>query len=430
MLRITHAWYRASVATTGRFGQSPSASSQGRDIMQRVLKAAGFAAALMAGGAVSAQAADLKIALIASKTGPLEAYAKQTETGFLMGLEYLTKGSMTWQGRKIQVIVKDDQFKPDIAKSLLEQAYADDNVDIAVGTTGSGAALAMLPVAEEHKKILLVEPAVADAITGEKWNKYIFRTARNSTQDAYASAAAFPRTGEVHLATLAQDYAFGRDGVAALKQALAELRPNVKVAFEEYAPTQTTDFTASAQRMFDALKDKPGKKVIGIIWAGPHPLPKIADLKPERFGIEMAPGGNILPVMKGYRPYPGMEGAVYYYYDFPKNPMNDWLVAEHTKRFQSPPDFFTAGGFAAASAVLAAVEKAGGTNTDKLIAAMEGMSFDTPKGKMQFRKEDHQSLQSMYHFRVKKDGKNENDLLELIQVISPQDMPVPIRNKR
>src|SRR5690606_26196597 len=338
--------------------------------------------------------------------------------------------TMTWQGRKIEVIVKDDQLKPDLAKSLLEQAYADDNVDIAVGTTSSGAALAMLPVAEEHKKILLVEPAVADAITGEKWNKYIFRTARNSMQDAYAGAAAFPRTGEIHVATLAQDYAFGRDGVKALKDALAQLRPNVKVVFEEYAPTQTTAFTASAQRLFDALKDKPGTEVISVIWAGPHPLPKIADLKPERFGIEIAPGGNILPVMKGYRPYPGMEGAVYYYYDFPKNPMNDWLVAEHTKRFQSPPDFFTAGGFAAASAVLTAVEKAGGTNTDKLIAAMEGMSFDTPKGKMQFRKEDHQALQSMYHFRVKKDGKDENDLLELIQVISPQDMPLPIRNKR
>src|SRR3546814_14066774 len=70
------------------------------------------------------------------------------------------------------------------------------------------------------------------------------------------------------------------------------LRPNVKVDFEEYAPTQTADFTASAQRMFDALKDKKGRKIISIIWAGPHPLPKIADLKPERYGIEIAPGGN------------------------------------------------------------------------------------------------------------------------------------------
>jgi branched-chain amino acid transport system substrate-binding protein len=288
----------------------------------------------------------------------------------------------------------------------------------------------MLPVAEESEKILIVEPAVADAITGEKWNRFVFRPARNSTQDAYAAAAAVPATGDVSIATLAQDYAFGRDGVAALKEALAAIRPNAKLAFEEYAPQNTTDFTASAQRMFDALKDKPGKKIISIIWAGQHPLPKIADLKPERFGIELAPGGNILPVMKLYRPYPGMEGAVYYYWDFPKNSMNEWLVAEHQKRFGVPPDFFTAGGFAAASAVLTAVQKAGGTDTKKLIAAMEGMSFDTPKGPMTFRKEDHQALQVMYHFRVKPAGKDDNDLLEQVEIIPAEKLPIPIRNKR
>ena len=81
--------------------------------------------------------------------------------------------------------------------------------------------------------------------------------------------------------------------------------------------------------------------------------------------------------------------------------MNDWLVAEHQKRYNAPPDFFTAGGFAAASAALTAIEKAGGTDTEKLIAAMEGMTFETPKGPMTFRKEDHQALQVMYHFKVK-----------------------------
>ncbi|KAB0266963.1 substrate-binding domain-containing protein [Microvirga brassicacearum] len=396
--------------------------------MRRTLTfAAATAAILMAS---TAMAQDIKIALIAGKTGPLEAYAKQTEAGFMMGLEYLTKGSMSWKGRKISVIVKDDQLKADLAKTLLEQAYNDDKVDLAIGTTSSAAALAMLPVAEENGKVLIVEPAVADAITGEKWNRFIFRTSRNSTQDAYAAAAAIPATGEVSVATLAQDYAFGRDGVAAVKTALKEIRPNANVVFEEYTPQNATDFTASAQRLFDALKDKPGKKIITIIWAGQHPLPKIADLKPERYGIEIAPGGNILPAMQIYKNYPGMEGAIYYYYAFPKNPMNDWLVAEHQKRFNAPPDFFTAGGFAAASAALTAIDKAGGTDTEKLIAAMEGMTFETPKGPMTFRKEDHQALQVMYHFKVKGDGKDANDLLELVNTIPADKMPIPVRNKR
>ena len=136
--------------------------------------------------------------------------------------------------------------------------------------------------------------------------------------------------------------------------------------------------------------------VIAIIWAGPNPVTKLAALKPERYGIELAPGGNILPVMKGWKDLAGVEGAIYYYYGFPKNKMNDWLVAEHQKRFGQPPDFFTCGGMAAAVAIVEAIKKAGGTDTEKLISTMEGMSFDTPKGQMTFRKEDHQAMQDMF----------------------------------
>ncbi|MFH1871282.1 MAG: substrate-binding domain-containing protein [Pseudomonadota bacterium] len=375
---------------------------------------------------VSAQ--ELKIALIAGKTGALEAYAKETEAGFMMGLEYLTKGTMTLNGRKIKVIVKDDQSKPDLAKTALAEAYGDDKVDIAVGTTSSGAALAMLPVAEEYKKVLIVEPAVADAITGDKWNRYIFRTGRNSTQDGLAAAATL--MGEVNVAFLAQDYAFGRDGIKAFKESLAAVKSKAKVVHEEYAPQNATDFTASAQRIFDALKDKPGRKILSIYWAGPNPLTKIADMKPERYGIELSAGGNILPVMKGWKNLAGMEGSIYYYYAFPKNAMNDWLVAENQKRFKQPPDFFTAGGFAAASAVVTALTKAGSSDTEKLIAAMEGLSFDTPKGRMTFRKEDHQAMQPMFHFRIKKAQANEWDLLELVREFPASELPVPVKNKR
>jgi branched-chain amino acid transport system substrate-binding protein len=383
-----------------------------------------------ASAVIAAHAADLKIALIYSKTGPLEAYAKQTEAGLTLGFEYLTGGTMTLDGRKIVILMKDDQGKPDVAKSLLEQAYADDKVDLAIGTTSSGATLAMLPVAEDAKKILLVEPAVADSITGDKWNRYIFRSSRNSSQDALAGAVALGK-GDVSIGMLAQDYAFGHDGVEAFKAALAETHSEGKVVFEEFAPFFTTDFTASAQRLFDALKDRPGRKIIAILWAGPNPFAKIADLKPERYGITISPGGNILPAMQAYRSYPGMVGTIYYYYGFPKNPMNDWLVTEHEKRFGMPPDFFTCGGMAAASAVVMALKKTGGsTDTEKLISAMEGMEFDTPKGKMIFRKEDHQALQSMYVFKVKADGKNEWDLLDLVQEIPISELPLPIRNKR
>lgn len=390
--------------------------------MKRILLAA------LAGLCLSsaATAKDFVVAHVYDKTGPLEAYAKQTHNGLMLGLEYATQGTMTVAGRKIRVIEKDNQGKPDVARAQLASAYADDNADIAVGPTSSGVALAMLPIAEEYEKILLVEPAVADSITGDKWNKYIFRTGRNSSQDAIANAVAFDQP-DTSIAMLAQDYAFGRDGVKAFKGALKQAR----IVHEEYLPANATDFTAGAQRLFDALKDKPGRKIIFILWAGAGNPFKIADLDPKRFGIEIATGGNTLAAMTPLKSLAGMEGATYYYYGIPKNPINDWLVAEHQKRYGQPPDFFTAGGMSAAIAIVTALNKsAGKSDTDTLIKTMEGMSFDTPKGQMTFRPQDHQAMQSMYHFRIKNDPSVPWAVQDLVKEITPDQMAVPIQNKR
>lgn len=399
--------------------------------MRRQLGIAAAAAATIALLGGTALAADpYKIAHVYGKTGPFEAYAKQSHVGLMMGLEYATGGSMEVNGRKIEVIEKDTQLKPDIGKTLLAEAFGDDDATLAVGPVSSGVALAMLPVAQEYQKVLLVEPAVADSITGDAWNRYVFRTGRNSSQDAISNAVALGAAGNC-VATLAQDYAFGRDGVAAFKEALGKTK--AKLVFEEYAPTDTADFTAPAQRLFDAL-EKAGdcqRKIIWVVWAGKgNPLGKLKALSPEARGVELASGGNILAAMAAYKELPGMEGATYYYYEIPKNPVNDWLVAEHTKRFSAPPDFFTAGGMAAGIAVVEALKKAPSGETVALIAAMEGMEFMTPKGTMKFRKEDHQALQSMYHFKIKVDPAVAWGIPELVRELKIEDMDIPVRVKK
>ena len=388
----------------------------------KTILATGVAAAMLTVPAL----ADIKIAHVYGKTGALEAYAAQSHTGLLLGLEYATGGTMEINGEKIVVIEKDTQLKPDIGKAVLAEAYGDDEADIAVGPVSSGVALAMLPVAQEYEKILIVEPAVADSITGENWNRYIFRTGRNSSQDAISNAVALGGEG-VTVATLAQDYAFGRDGVAAFREALTA--SGAKIAHEEYVPTDTTDFTAAAERIFNAMKDIEGKKKLFIIWAGGgNPMGKINAMDPSRFGIEIATGGNILAALTAYKELPGMEGATYYYYEIPQNPVNDWLVKEHMARFDSPPDFFTAGGMAAGIAVVEAIKKAGSTDTEALISAMEGMEWETPKGTMRFRKEDHQALQAMYHFRTEVQEGKDYGVPVLVREIGIDEMDIPVRN--
>jgi branched-chain amino acid transport system substrate-binding protein len=372
----------------------------------------------------SAGAQEIRIGFVFDKTGPLEAYFKQTQAGFQMGLEYATDGSMTVAGKKLRVIERDSKGKPDVAKAQLAAAYADDRVALAVGAGASGVTLAMLPVAEDYRKILIVEPAVADSITGDKWNRYVFRTGRNSSQDAISNALVHDKAG-TSIGTLAQDNAFGKDGISAFRGALK----SAKLVHEEYLPASTTDFTAGAQRLIDRLKNLPGRKIIFIAWAGSSNPFKIADLNLGRFGIEIATGGNILPAMATYKNFPGMEGATYYYYGIPTNTVNDALVKRHLAKFNKPPDFFTAGGFAAAMAVVTALKKTGGDgNTEALIKAMESMSFETPKGTMTFRREDHQALQSMYHFRIRNDPSLAWAVPELVREIKIEDMNIPIRN--
>ena len=379
--------------------------------------------------AAPSMAADpIKIGILQGLSGPYEIYGKAEVTGFKMGLEFFTNGTNKIIGRDVELIIEDTQLKAARAKMLLTKLYGDDKVDLAVGPTSSGVALAILPVARDFKKILIVEPAVADAITGAHWNRYIFRTGRNSSQDAISNAVAVAKPG-VSIACIGQDYAFGKDGIAAYKKAAEKL--GAKVVHEEYCDPKGTDFTAPIQRIIEAMKDEPKPKYVWVIWAGKGgPIPQLMSAGLDKYGIEITSGGNVLAALKMMKPLKGMEGSIYYYYENPDNSVNDWLVKEHYKRFNEPPDFFTCGGFAAASAVVTAIKKAGSTETEKLISAMEGMEFMTPKGKMKFRKEDHQALQSMYAFKLDVKPDVAWAIPVLVKELSMEETAPPIMNKK
>ncbi|MGM0571801.1 substrate-binding domain-containing protein [Marinobacter sp.] len=401
--------------------------------MKRIMLAAAISM-----GAVSVQAADsIRVAHVTDFTGALAPYAEQLSIGLKMGFEYATDGSMEIEGRKLELIRKDSQMDPARARSLVEEAYAEDDAHIVVGPVTSGVALATLPLAEEYERIIMPE-GVADAITGSEWNRYVFRVGRNSSQDAVSNAVALGKEG-VCVSTIAQDYAFGRDGVAAFKEAMEAA--GGQIVHEEYLPTDATDFTSAAERLFDSLKDRDdcseGKHIFAI-WAGSsNPLGRIQDLNPQRHGIELATGGNILAALVGYSDFPGMQGAGFYYFESPDNEVNDWFVEQHFERHNAAPDFFTAQGFAQAMAISGAIREAGGsTDTEDLIEAFEGLVFQTPKGEMEIRPEDHQAMQDMYHFEIEVQERDdwfddrtvEAGVPTLIRVIDRKEMDIPVRN--
>ena len=121
--------------------------------------------------------------------------------------------------------------------------------------------------------------------------------------------------------------------------------------------------------------------------------------------------------MAGWKQFPGLEGAIYYYWGFPKNAVNDWLVTEYKKKNNgTPPDFFVAGGMAAALAVVAAVKKAKSTDSEKLIAAMEGMKYEGLTGTQEIRKSDHQVIKNYYLLKGKAKSKmrSKDDYADII----------------
>ncbi|MEH7117031.1 substrate-binding domain-containing protein [Neobacillus vireti] len=376
------------------------------------------------GGANTDKKVPIKIGVLASKTGALEAYGKQTLRGFELGLDYATDGKRIVAGRKIEFIVEDTETKPEVAVQKATKLLEEDKVDFLVGSSSSADTLAVLPLAEEYQKVMVVEPAAADSITGSEFNKYIFHSARNSSQDAVAGAAAIAKKG-VKIATLAPDYSFGRDGVAAFKEAAKKL--GAEIVKEEYADPAATDFTSNIQKIIDAKPD-----YLFVVWAGANsPWKQLSDMKVQEKGIKISTGAPDIAALSTMEPLIGMEGFTVYYHDLPKNKINDWLVAEHKKRFNGDvPDLFTPGGMSAAISIVEALKKTNG-NTDavKLISTMEGMSFETPKGKMTYRKEDHQALQTLYAIKLEKKEGVPYPVPVLIRELTPEETAPPIRNK-
>ncbi|RXJ00294.1 ABC transporter permease [Anaerobacillus alkaliphilus] len=367
----------------------------------------------------------VKIGLLTSLTGALEAYGAQTVKGFELGLEYATNGTMEVAGKKIEFIIEDTETQADVAVQKATRLLEDHKVDFVVGSSSSGDTLAVLPLMEEYKKVMIVEPAVADSITGANWNRYIFRTGRSSSQDAVAGAAAIAKEG-VKIATLAQDFAFGRDGVAAFKTAAEAL--GATLVHEEFADPAGVDFSSNIQRIINAQPD-----YLFVIWAGANnPWGQLEDMRVQERGIKLSTGAPDIAALRTMEDMIGMEGFTVYHHSLPNNAVNDWLVAEHAKRHNGEmPDLFTPGGFAAAMAIVAALEKTNGNvDTDTLISAMEGMTFETPKGPMTFRPEDHQALQTMYSIRLERKDGFDYPVPVLKRELSPEETAPAIQNNR
>ena len=361
----------------------------------------------------------VKIGALTSLSGVLEDYGNQFQRGFELGLEYMTDGTMTVAGRPIEVIWEDTTTVPDVARERATKLLEEDDVELLVGVTSSADALAISPIAEEYETPIIFEPAAADSITGEFWNRYVFRTGRNTAQDAVAMAEVIAEEG-ARIATLAPDTAFGHAGIEPFIPE-AEAR-GAEIVIQEFPPADATDFTSYILRIIEADPD-----YLFVVWAGANnPWGQLAELDVQGAGITISTGAPEIAALRMMHDVVGMHGFTVYYHTVPPaNPMNDWLIEEHFARYDSPPDIFTSGGMACASAVVTLLEQTGGdTDSELMIETLRGMEFDSPTGERWFREEDHQAMQPLFEITLEEG--DDHPVPELIRVIPAEDVAPPV----
>ncbi|HEY3367396.1 MAG TPA: substrate-binding domain-containing protein [Symbiobacteriaceae bacterium] len=369
----------------------------------------------------------IKVAVVTSRSGAFESWGTHELRGLEIGIEFATGGTNKVADREIQIKVYDDQGKPEVGKAMAEQAITEWKADIIQGAVSSGIATQMIPVIDQYKKIFLVEPAAADNITGKDFSKYVFRTGSNTSQDALAGAVGATKLGK-RIAQLAPDYQWGHDSADAwaklMKASGAEVLDTV------YAPQDCTDFTPYFQKIL-ALKPE----VLVVSWSGAGSVKLFQQAGEQGVYQKVKVTGGIADFasMKQMgKQAAGMSGLVKYFHALPKTEANDFLVKRHKEKFNGElPDLFTGGGMAAGIAIVEGLKKTNGdADGDKLIAAMEGMSFKGPKGDYTFRKEDHQALQVMYVVELAMNPGFDFPTPKLIKELKPEETAPPIANKK
>ena len=368
-------------------------------------------------------------------SGSMALYGQQQTRGFELGLEYASGGEKDAEGRwiiagrPVEVIIRDTEGNPEKGVQLALELIEKEGVEILQGPVSSAVAAALTTVALENKMILMVDPAASAFTTGQYFNPYVFRTSRTNYDDTLVIAKYLVENVGPTFAHIGMDNAFGQGSGIALTFSVEKF--GGEVVADIYAPADTTDFTPYIQQAMDSGADN-----LFLTWAGVGYVTLFQALSDLGALDEMtvATGyGDNASFAAVYGAALGQIGLNVYHYTAAETEINDWLTERHWEDFNEPPDLFTAGGMASALALAAALEATGGDATgDAMIAELEGLMFDGPKGTYYIRPEDHVCEQPMNILKLVNlepdqdgDGVNEYAFFETVYVSEYNELRIP-----
>lgn len=338
--------------------------------------------------------ASVTVGVITSESGPLASYGAQYLDGFKAGLDYATDGTGEVDGTKIDIKYVDDAGDPDKAVTAAKELIGE-GINILAGSASSGVALVVAEQAAQNKVLFISGPAATDAITGI--NDYTFRSGRQSAQDVATAGTFVEDIAGKKVVVYGQDNAFGQGNVAAVEAILGAQGATVeKVLVAE----DVTEFTPFSQQVLAASPD-----LVFVAWAGAT-SGAMWQAMSQQGVFDAAPVVTGLGDSATFAAYgEASEGISFLNHYFPGAPDNEvnTLMIEAVEAAGGTPDLFTPDGFNAAIMVVQAIKEGKG-DVDAMIGALEGFSFDGPKGKNTVRAGDHALIQDMYQVKLVADG--------------------------
>ena len=367
----------------------------------------------------------VKVGLITDETGGLAIYGAHMLRGFPIGMEYATGAagtegdgytSYTVDNCEVQIFVRDDQSNPENTATVGRELIEVEGVDILVGTVSSGATATLQELARENDVIHIAAPAAANDLTGVTFTENSFRTSRNNYQDAVNICEYLTQEFDTFV-QIAPDYSFGYGGATAFRDACT-LFGGEFVADDIFAPADTTEFTPYMEQVLDAEAE-----AFLVTWAGGGFVPLLqaaTDLGVLENSVLAAGFVDNVVMPAFFSNAIGSTSGILYHYTLPDNEINDYLVAQVQEKFSTFPDLFDADAMNAAIMIVEALKATDGdASAAALRDAMEGMSFEGPKGTIDIRAEDHVAIQDMYIVRLLNVDDAEFKYFEAVEVNRP-----------
>jgi branched-chain amino acid transport system substrate-binding protein len=367
---------------------------------QKRLRAASLCAAtiLAAGLAMPAYAEDtVKIGLVTPLTGPFTSTGEEMLAGIKL---YMAQHGDTVAGKKLQLIVKDDGGVPDVSKRLAQELVINDHVSIIQGGGLTPLALAVAPIATQAKVPEIVETAATSSIT--EASPYITRTSEALPQTVAPFGEWLLKNGVKKVVTIVSDYGPGYDAEKWLKEPYEKAGGQVLASLR--VPLANPDFAPFLQRAADAKPDA----IFIFVPAGVGSIfmKQFIERGLDKQGIKLVGTGDVVDddILNSMGDVALGVVTAQHYSAAHDSALNRQFVADFEKANNGRrPNFVAVAGYDGMALIYKALEKTGGdANGTKLIDAMKGMAWESPRGPISIDPATRDIIQNDYIRRVEK----------------------------